>query len=755
MKADSDVAGSQTSREHQGSALCLVADADPLCMFTAGLSSHCCRTFTLRTERTIMRSTCWISLLVLAYVSADLSEVLKTCKDVSCEEDSNDDDDTVEMANDASGKRLTWVTGGLPHIFWQAVTTGSFFNQSSTLTECEQELVMISEGMQRNEEWAYHFPDSSGKASPGLLRSTITSMGDYDQCLDIHHASKGITGMYCMIDLFHVKMRVGKGKLALHQVSLPEDHPHMASLCLPSACRLQQVQQMIRILLKPYLIRVKGVVHCDTGTSISWSSRLSNLTRMQIASLILLSTIVIAVFSCTGIHAYKRFSLPNDNKSDNLIHSLSMVTSAGKLFYSKPWTFESLVFDSLKTNIIVLGTVAHIMTCAESPLALATIAQLRAWHKVNMPLLQNDSGLLGIPFLTGIATFTVLYPLAKGRRLPYSYAIFDRVSRFLPPLIVLTACEFIWPILGSGPFYSRVTVFNLAKCQRNWLYNLMFVNNALNAIDICSGHAFWSSVDMQLFILGLIALFLFNRSDKVGLGFSLLMIVIGTVKTAYNASVNDTGFSLYDVKTVPHRIVEYFNYIHMPTSSYLAPYFTGFIVAFFRSCGLLSPKLSTHRQTIAFALMTWLAFVTVNFNCSIVTWYLDSYKWFFITFNRTFQLIGNVMLFLFWMSWKDYWEEGWGRKFRDQGVTFSPFKALCRLCFPLYICNYLYVRMEFFTRRFLVSGGGFWIFKRTLSSIIIVYLFAIVFHLLILAPLDALRESLLTKSSRTVDQKEE
>lgn len=98
----------------------------------------------------------------------------------------------------------------------------------------------------------------------------------------------------------------------------------------------------------------------------------------------------------------------------------------------------------------------------------------------------NDAGLLAVPFLTGVATFSMVFPMAQSGKLPYFAAVVDRIARFVPPMMVLTACEFLWPIVASGPLYTRVGNFNLEKCEKNWYYNMLFVNNYfLNSIDIC------------------------------------------------------------------------------------------------------------------------------------------------------------------------------------------------------------------------------------------------------------------------------
>ena len=78
------------------------------------------------------------------------------------------------------------------------------------------------------------------------------------------------------------------------------------------------------------------------------------------------------------------------------------------------------------------------------------------------------------------------YSLAKERKLPYGFAIVDRYFRFLPGLIGLLALETLWPLMASGPLYTRVGNFITAKCAANGWINFLMVSNWLAALDIVS-----------------------------------------------------------------------------------------------------------------------------------------------------------------------------------------------------------------------------------------------------------------------------
>jgi hypothetical protein len=502
-------------------------------------------------------------------------------------------------------------------------------------------------------------------------------------------------------------------------------------------------------------------------------TRLSRLTFKQIISIAFIAAILVTVGISTCFDAYNRIVQRNPQTSASLVHSLSFVTSGEKLIFSKPWSsYEVFAFEAMKFVIIFTGTVSHILTCIENSMSYATIEKHHFLHQlIKSPatqFLMNDAGIIGVALLTGIATFTLLLPVAKSGKLPYEKAIMNRVIRFLPPMILLLACEFVWPIFGSGPFYTRVAEFGLKKCSENWLYNLLFVNNyMLRPVDICAGQSFWTSVDMQLFVIGLIGIYIFAKNETAGICFSISMILFGTLKVAHTAIKYNVPFSMYVVDPSLQQMDDFIHFIHMQIPSYMPAYFAGFLISYARMNGRLHLKVESLTDHAKYLFLTGGLNFLVNVNAMMRNSfgvYPDHMNWLFISLNRVLQLSGSSTIFLYVMALKPEAMKS-GTEASDTNnnnqqkqsapqTTFDPFRTLFKLTFPLYICNYLYIRMEFFTRRFLSPSGVFWIIKRLTSSFIFVFAFTIVFHLLLMSPLDEIREYLMRKSEKKGNKNE-
>ena len=88
--------------------------------------------------------------------------------------------------------------------------------------------------------------ESAGKLPPGFLESTVTSFGDYDECLAIEsNDEENIVGQYCMTDIFPIgKDEDEYRKKVIYLKSLPlfKGSPFLIGLCLPTACSFKDIK---------------------------------------------------------------------------------------------------------------------------------------------------------------------------------------------------------------------------------------------------------------------------------------------------------------------------------------------------------------------------------------------------------------------------------------------------------------------------------------------------------------------------------
>lgn len=105
------------------------------------------------------------------------------------------------------------------------------------------------------------------------------------------------------------------------------------------------------------------------------------------------------------------------------------------------------------------------------------------------------------------------------------YKIFRRILRIFPAyaaMILFTVS--IAHHMGNGPFYKPFMSSISENCEKNWWAALLFIQNYYNPMQLCLGHTWYLSVDMQLFILSPFLIYPLWRYRQ-----SFLPIIIGLI----------------------------------------------------------------------------------------------------------------------------------------------------------------------------------------------------------------------------------
>lgn len=122
--------------------------------------------------------------------------------------------------------------------------------------------------------------------------------------------------------------------------------------------------------------------------------------------------------------------------------------------------------------------------------------------------------------------------------------IAKRFLKFAPGVACLIAVEFLWPLVGSGPIFTYIADKQSQICANNWWRNVFFITNWHDVRENCVTHTFWSAIDMQLFLLGLIAVALTVRNVKWGIAFAVTLSVLDLVIDVYLTHVHDLRATL-------------------------------------------------------------------------------------------------------------------------------------------------------------------------------------------------------------------
>lgn len=143
----------------------------------------------------------------------------------------------------------------------------------------------------------------------------------------------------------------------------------------------------------------------------------------------------------------------------------------------------------------------------------------------------------------------------------------------------------LWPLFGSGPLYRIVGDQLVDTCGDNWWKNVLMINNCFHILDNCANHTFWTAIDFQLFLVGLIALYLLIKSRRIGILFCIACAIFDLLMTGHMSIKHDTPHALAAYPMNVSQVLNYLDNIHDPSYNYFFTYMTGILVGIFLSTG--------------------------------------------------------------------------------------------------------------------------------------------------------------------------
>lgn len=72
--------------------------------------------------------------------------------------------------------------------------------------------------------------------------------------------------------------------------------------------------------------------------------------------------------------------------------------------------------------------------------------------------------------------------------------------------------------IADGPQWGDLVIKNSELCKRGLWKNLLFIQNWLPFESICATHTFQLAIDMQLYVLTPLLVWIFYKNPMVGLG---------------------------------------------------------------------------------------------------------------------------------------------------------------------------------------------------------------------------------------------
>lgn len=279
---------------------------------------------------------------------------------------------------------------------------------------------------------------------------------------------------------------------------------------------------------------------------------------------------------------------------------------------------------------------------------------------------------------------------------------------------------------------------------------------------------FSMAIDFQLFLYGLLAIFIMTKSIKLGLSFCAIASIVSYIAVALRAIKYETTGTIYTPYPTPIKIVEYLQFIYMPAETYIPSYALGFVCGYLYVSGL-KLRVNTIYDHVIYLSVSFVLQNTVsviNGLANEFNYIPQSMVWLQIICNRIFFTAAVAVMMMYFLSIDslfgiklDKIESSLIKKENENsdnnnmdsdimdenikklnGVKYSIFTGLCRLSYAIFLSNYLLVKYEFFTSRSLLSFEFFPLIKRLTGSMIFCLIFAFTFYCFFIAPFEQLNK---------------
>ncbi|BFZ06005.1 hypothetical protein BsWGS_09044 [Bradybaena similaris] len=155
----------------------------------------------------------------------------------------------------------------------------------------------------------------------------------------------------------------------------------------------------------------------------------------------------------------------------------------------------------------------------------------------------------------------------KGWKINWAMYYFHRFWRLTPPYMLVLLCALgLQRFFGSGAMWSSVQPADKVSCEKNWWTNLLYLNNLVNARQMCMAHSWYMANDMQFYILAPLMIVPFYFNVFAGLGSCLIFLLASWITTGVLSTNNEWPNSLINGVALPPGKLDY------QTHYYFAPY---------------------------------------------------------------------------------------------------------------------------------------------------------------------------------------
>ncbi|XP_018567001.1 nose resistant to fluoxetine protein 6-like isoform X2 [Anoplophora glabripennis] len=464
---------------------------------------------------------------------------------------------------------------------------GNVTENSGITSDCSMSIQLYMENLQApfDDPWALRMLDATSGIPTGLIFSyNFGEMGNFKQCIETESKNKVIKGNYCLgtislpinvIDSTNSPSNQTKVE-AYFKTLTPFTNEDLLkaslginptwALCLPSNCTEKDALEIMNVNNSMGFEFTS--FECQTSEDVNVP-----LSHGAIITICVLSLIVVLMFASTIYEmrgVYKQYKKPQ-----NRVFTAFSIYSNGKaLFKASKSPSEIACLNGIRFLSIVWVVSGHIFSIYTSG-PVANLKDVLDWTN-SLESMIMVSGTLSVDTFLVVGGTLVVYVFTKAKVQGVKFNIFKyyihRYLRLTPALaaVVLVSATLL-DYMGSGPKWNYVKSDFADNCKQYWWTTLLYVQN------YCVGQTWYLNIDMQLYLISPIMLFLLWRYPKAGGGFVILCIMTFIVVPFYIAYVDEmAGITTNFYPKNPKN--DFMNYYYLKTHGRAAPWFIGVLL---------------------------------------------------------------------------------------------------------------------------------------------------------------------------------
>lgn len=358
--------------------------------------------------------------------------------------------------------------------------------------------------------------------------------------------------------------------------------------------------------------------------------------------------------------------------------------------------------------------------------------------------------------LAGYGLYAVVYSTKES----YPKIFLKKYFANIPLLLCLIAIEFMWPIMASGPLYTRVGKHVLKDCDNNWWKHVAIIGND-SIEEGCIGHMFFTSVNLQLTILGLFLIHILHKNKKAGLVLSALLF-IGTFVKLF---IELEGVKAVVLLTVDMKYADSVNYllrVHFPTYPHIPCFLVGIVVSYLLKHEKVILYSPSWRNTVIHAIIggTFLGITAFSPALHNILHLIpfQYYRHYIVTSKVIFVLTCPVILTIaafaptFLEDIPKNQEESKtqnscldenrnvvvekvDKKSESVKYQMSFLQGFERLALSMHLINYVYIKLIFLSTRILIDMDVYSLILRAINSTSWIMIYAFFLHIFFVAPI--------------------